>query len=179
MRVIAAGEDETLATARIAVRYVVRGWRPRGVREDALSDALFGIAQARRTHNPFLGSWRSYSFARAVSAVRDGERNRAPLSRRQYAASGRDITQLLPQQRTPVSLEAHRADHPTWDVGAPDALLEHIETRDHVQHLLGLVDGRYREVLIRHYLMEQPPSCSSPTTGESPSPASATSRQRR
>lgn len=155
---VRSADDGAFRTAKSAVNLVIRGrYLDSHSYQECVSDALYGIARARLRFDPDLGTWEGYAFGSAVNAVRDGMRERMPLTRGQWNRGVRHADELPAWLRPAVSGDALREEYPNFDVAAPAGELElrHVEMSDYIDWLLGFVEGREREVLVRHFLGEQ------------------------
>lgn len=127
-------EELLMAAAAFAIRRHLAGHpTPRRQMDDVVSDAHYGAASAFLRYDPAGGATLfSYVFHRAAGAIKDGIRDRSPMSRAEYARGG-DLAAIV-AQRTPASLEA-LADS-GWVVPSPRTGYEQTEDHDQVVRML-------------------------------------------
>lgn len=120
-------------------------------RDEVLSDAFLGVAQALKTWKPDGGTViGSHAYWRARGAVLDGYRDkRAPVRRSQYSKGVR--YEDLPQpQRYPVSIDALAeldVPHLVVDLRQADHFVQ-VETDADLADLLSTLPDRLRQVVV-------------------------------
>lgn len=134
-------EADLLDMARaVTGRYLRTHPLPHSYRDDVLSDACWGAAQAAASHNPALGaSLTTHAYNRARGAILDGIRDRSPLSRTAHAHG-------IPIPRSPLSLEqmAETGRQPH----TAGSMEETVADTDLLHRMLATCTARERVVLI-------------------------------
>jgi RNA polymerase sigma factor (sigma-70 family) len=119
-------------------------------RDDIVSDACYGAAQAAANYDPSKGATlNTYASRRARGAVIDGIRDRSPVPRWQYA-HGVTLNDLPPQERPPVSVEQWADEG--WDAAATGDLEGGVAERDLVERMLATCTERERLILTANLL---------------------------
>lgn len=102
-------------------------------REEFFGDACVGAAAAYSRYDRAGGaSLFTYALRRAMGAITDGIRQRAPMSRAEFAIAPDPLAVMA--QRTPASLELLAESG--WEAMSSEDLFEQSHERDHVRRLL-------------------------------------------
>lgn len=111
--------------------------------DDLISDACLGVADAMARYDAAKGTTLvSYAYRRAVGAVIDGVRSRAPLSRGAYVREGAEAA----RRANPVSLE--ELAETGWTPAVRQLGDAAYDDHDHVLRLLKLCTPPERLVLV-------------------------------
>lgn len=166
MRVIGPDPDRIQGVAHGVVEdYLRHSPGHRWARDDLLSDAMYGAADALRRWQPDRGvSVQSFLRHRMRGAILDGIRTRATIPRSVYLKGLRD-RDLPDWKRTPISLDSLRerlqskvysgsGDQDLAVLADPAAERQFAAVDEHLaaRQLLGHLPERQRELITRLYL---------------------------